>query len=96
MSRFIDVDFPNDERYVQGYTPEQVKHYEKCMASLPKYSDNFEILSDSDLKDAASDAAKIGGNATVWHMRLGLLVMALLVTPAAAAARATSSSCLPM
>ena len=47
---FVDVDFTKDPRYVQGYTTENLKHYQKCMASLPKYGDNFEVLSDSDLK----------------------------------------------
>ena len=60
---FVDVDFTKDPRYVQGYTTENLKHYQKCMASLPKYGDNFEVLSDSDLKDAAAEAAKVGGNA---------------------------------
>ena len=63
MSKFIDVDFPNDPKYIQGYTEENLKHYQKCMASLPKYADNFEVLSDSDLKEAASQAAQVGGNA---------------------------------
>lgn len=60
---FVDVDFTKDPRYIPGYTTDDVKRYKTFAASARKYSDNFEVLSESDLKDAANDLAKAGGNA---------------------------------
>lgn len=65
MPSFVDVDFTTQPQYVQGYTVEDVKRFQDCKSSLPKYADNFEVLSDSDLKDAAAELAKIGGNANL-------------------------------
>ncbi len=63
MATYVDFDFTKDPRYVPGYTAEHLGAFKANFASLPKYSDNFDILSDSDLKDAANEAAKVGGNA---------------------------------
>lgn len=59
MSKFIDVDFTTDPRYVPGYSPKFRSHKKRFGAAV--FGDRFEVLSAKDRREAADQTQKDGG-----------------------------------
>lgn len=62
MPSYVDYNFTQDPNYVQGYTVEHAKQFQACKSSLPQYADNFEVLTEPALKEAAAELKRVGGN----------------------------------
>lgn len=63
VSKFIDVDFTQQDEFPAGYTEEHLRQFNASKGAMKKFGDNFEVIPEGNWREMANELAKVGGNA---------------------------------